>query len=556
MVKTGSLRLMGDSVQFCSPILLSLLIQHIEQPDTPQWRGVLLCLLLFVCLCLEAVIKLRYQNSMHQTGLMMKTAIVDYTYQKAIKIMSGTTAANIVNVLRIDCECFFLLNRQIHLIWSNPFVVSICIYLLYIQLKAAAFIGLIAVFLITLLNVSILFLMQTQVEISRDIKDHKLSLVNEVITSIKQIKFYLLESAFHHHLKDARLVEMKAYNVTQILVLVVHASLELSPTIIGVACISAYIFMYPEEGISAGQLFVSLSILNVLKVPLYSVSDVIRAVQESNISCKRLVRFLNIQEIDREVYMKISESDERDVIIENCSFKHYQNQLAPKSLAQKKIEKARHEHQTKITQKNALKVETYPTESKKIASSFNKQTPEDKVNSHDSSSIQAPKISVGSESTHDIEEPKTEKAESSNSKPKQFRLANINLHIKKGSLVAIIGSVESGKSALLSAIGGEMEIVPNTDEKGGIGTLSRRDVSWDLQQFVSLPNSVQRNILLLEPQKLHQANWERYRKILYACALFPDIPTLAEGQLERMISRTSDIPNTNRSRVGGGGTMG
>ena len=542
MVKTGTLRLMGDSVQFSSPILLSLLIQHIEQPDTPQWRGVLLCLLLFVCLCIEALIKLRYQNSMHQTGLMMKAAVVDYTYQKAIKIMSGTTAANIVNVLRIDCECFFLLNRQIHLVWSNPFVVSMCIYLLYVQLKSAAFIGLIAVFLITLLNVMVLYFMQHQVEKSRELKDHKLSLVNEVVTAIKQIKFYQLENAFHHNLKEARLMELKAYNRTQILVLIVHASLELSPTIIGVACISGYLFMFTGQGITAGQLFVSLSILNVLKVPLYSVSDVIRAVQESNISCKRLVRFLNVQEIDRDLYINYDDSDEFDVNIENCSFKHYKNQLAARNHLLEQREKARKQQIQKQQQQQQnmnAQNENSPSiqnnlknlldNSKNVNSSFelkplNKQTNGVKLAQNGSNS---PKTQQKTTEFKAVSEKENKNGCQPNFK-KQFQLDSISLKIKTGSLVAIIGSVESGKTALLSAIGGEMELVHN-EADGNLGSLKRKRVSWDLQHFVSLPNSVQRNIILFDQQNLWKADWVKYRKTLYACALFPDIPTLPDG---------------------------
>ncbi|CAG7726379.1 unnamed protein product, partial [Allacma fusca] len=37
-------------------------------------------------------------------------------------------------------------------------------------------------------------------------------------------------------------------------------------------------------------------------------------------------------------------------------------------------------------------------------------------------------------------------------------LQNINLNVKKGTLIAVVGNVGSGKSSLLSAILGDMEI--------------------------------------------------------------------------------------------------
>lgn len=36
-------------------------------------------------------------------------------------------------------------------------------------------------------------------------------------------------------------------------------------------------------------------------------------------------------------------------------------------------------------------------------------------------------------------------------------LRNINIHVKQGQLIAIVGTVGSGKSSLLSALLGEME---------------------------------------------------------------------------------------------------
>ena len=564
MLKTGCLRFLGDSIQFSSPILLSVLISHVQDPETPKWKGILICLLLTLCLTLESVIKLQYQNSMHQTGLLMKAAVTDYTYSRTLKSVASRVSSNIVNVLRIDCDCFTFLNRQIHLIWSNPFTVGICIYLLYVQLRAAAFVALGSVFLIIVINVCILLLIQKQMSISRQIKDEKLSLVNEVISSIKQIKFYLLEKAFHINISDTRQRELKAYNKTQVLLLVVHASLELSPALVGITSIAGYLQMYPDNGLTAQQLFVSLSVLNVLKVPLYSLSEVIPSIQESNLLCKRLAQFLNIEEIDRKDFA--FEDPYTDVLVQNCTFQYYGSKKVAakvnvKAPSRKEAPKAETSNQQKVNESTVDDAEHEAENSDQIVGETGPSEP----GTSDQSTSQKPEHPIPPETSNPgslnsetgpnlgTSNPGTSSPQLSNpissdpgpskmenqatgtlkteeTEPKlPFQLQNINLEIPAGRLVAVIGSVKSGKSSLLAAIAGELEIVSAGREEAK-GSLKRKPVSWDAQKQLFLPCSIQQNILLCD-REYEKVDWDRYKKVLYSCALFPDIPTLKDGKL-------------------------
>ena len=104
----------------------------------------------------------------------------------------------------------------------------------------------------------------------------------------------------------------------------------------------------------------------------------------------------------------------------------------------------------------------------------------------------------------------------------QIKNTRMYVHIKH-----IIGSVKSGKSSLLAAIAGELEIV-STGINDVRGSLKRKPVSWDTQKQLFLPCSIQQNILLCD-RDYEKVDWERYRKVLYSCALFPDIPTLKDG---------------------------
>ncbi|KAG8182125.1 hypothetical protein JTE90_002619 [Oedothorax gibbosus] len=96
-------------------------------------------------------------------------------------------------------------------------------------------------------------------------------------------------------------------------------------------------------------------------------------------------------------------------------------------------------------------------------------------------------------------------------------LNNINLHVPKGSLIAVIGTVGSGKSSLLSAILGEMYITDGTLDVEGT-------IAYVPQQPWILNRTLKQNILLF-----HHMDEQKYQTILELCCLRPDLEILPGG---------------------------
>uniref|UniRef100_A0A673GWW1 ABC-type glutathione-S-conjugate transporter n=1 Tax=Sinocyclocheilus rhinocerous TaxID=307959 RepID=A0A673GWW1_9TELE len=90
----------------------------------------------------------------------------------------------------------------------------------------------------------------------------------------------------------------------------------------------------------------------------------------------------------------------------------------------------------------------------------------------------------------------------------------INVKVQRGSLVAVVGHVGSGKSSLLSAMLGEME------KKSGHITVSG-SVAYVPQQAWIQNATLKDNILFGRERK---DSW--YQKVLEACALLPDLEIL------------------------------
>ncbi|KAK7093989.1 hypothetical protein V1264_007667 [Littorina saxatilis] len=116
-------------------------------------------------------------------------------------------------------------------------------------------------------------------------------------------------------------------------------------------------------------------------------------------------------------------------------------------------------------------------------------------------------------------------------------LHSINLDISDGELVAVVGSVGSGKSSLLSAILGEMERRQGTASVKG-------SVAYVPQQAWIQNDSVQNNILFGQ-----QSEDKRYQKVLDACALTPDLDVLPGGDQTEIGEKGINLSGGQKQRV-------
>ncbi|XP_029465938.1 canalicular multispecific organic anion transporter 1 [Rhinatrema bivittatum] len=116
-------------------------------------------------------------------------------------------------------------------------------------------------------------------------------------------------------------------------------------------------------------------------------------------------------------------------------------------------------------------------------------------------------------------------------------IRNINLDIKPGKLVAVVGAVGSGKSSLVSAVLGEMENV-----KGYINI--KGSVAYVPQQAWIQNDTLQANILFGS-----QLDEVRYQKVLESCALLPDLELLPGGDKTEIGEKGINLSGGQKQRV-------
>ncbi|XP_072229952.1 ATP-binding cassette sub-family C member 3 isoform X2 [Leuresthes tenuis] len=116
-------------------------------------------------------------------------------------------------------------------------------------------------------------------------------------------------------------------------------------------------------------------------------------------------------------------------------------------------------------------------------------------------------------------------------------LHNINVMVPQGSLLAVVGHVGCGKSSLISALLGEMEKVE--------GDVSIRGSVAFVPQQAWIQNATLRDNILFG----NAYNEQKYRCVLDACALTPDLEVLPGGDLTEIGEKGINLSGGQRQRV-------
>lgn len=117
-----------------------------------------------------------------------------------------------------------------------------------------------------------------------------------------------------------------------------------------------------------------------------------------------------------------------------------------------------------------------------------------------------------------------------------WRLADINLAVRPKTLTAIVGSVASGKSSLLSAILGEMKYNGGVVVRGTIAYVPQ--IAWILN------TTFRENICFgLEYEK------SKYDEVIEACCLIPDIEVLPACDMTEIGERGINLSGGQKQRV-------
>ncbi|WRT70588.1 uncharacterized protein IL334_007586 [Kwoniella shivajii] len=410
---------------------------------------------------------------------------------------SNADSGKVVNLMAGDTNRIGNTVSGGYYIYGAPFEIIVASIFLYNILGWSAFAGVVVLIIATPLNS---FASKRSVKITQELlkaRDKRIGVMNELIGAIQFIKFFAWIEQWKGRAAKARAEEMK--QMVRSLINGIGFSLiwSLAPIFVTLISFTCYIFVAKRE-LTVSVAFTAISLFSMLRMPLNVIPTFVVIILQSLVSVKRIEDFLAEDEVPDWV----------------CSLKRSSN---PREAAP-----------TKIGFENAT-----------LRWNTGKQS-EPKSSPSTTITVQPPSPQ-GSTSTTAIDSTEAEEA--------FFALSDLNVDFPIGKLSVITGPTGSGKTAILTALLGEMELLKghsylpkNTtqvNEKGLKNSIAYAAQTPWLQQ-----KSIKDNILFGE-----KFDEERYEMVLDACALNPDLDMLEDGDQTEIGAKGVSLSGGQKARV-------
>lgn len=413
---------------------------------------------------------------------------------------SGWGNGRVVNLMSVDTYRVDQASGMFHLIWTAPIgtLITLVVLLINLTYSALAGFGLLVIGLPALTKaVKILFRKRAAIN---KITDQRVSLTQEILQAVRFVKYFGWEMAFLERLGDIRKREIHAI---QVLLAIRNAINAVSMSLpIFASMLSFICYSLTDHGLNPANIFSSLALFNSLRMPLNLLPLVIGQVVDAWSSVKRIQEYLLCE--DQEETAIWDPDGENAVEMHNASFT-WERTVTQDAEHVKGPGKIQSKHQVKETRK---------------------------ARKHPGKDEKALEASGG---TSGDTTPETASTSSEAREP--FKLQDMDFTIGRNELVAVIGSVGSGKSSLLAAMAGDMR------KTGGEVILSA-DRAFCPQYAWIQNTSVKENILF---GKEMDCAW--YKSVIDACALQPDLDMLPNGDMTEIGERGITVSGGQKQRL-------
>ncbi|CAL1532286.1 unnamed protein product [Lymnaea stagnalis] len=454
---------------FLNPLLLEALMKHIQQRSTePAWKGYTIVLAMFfssfITTALNGNLWVRIQRLSKQTNMILKLAI----FNKSLTASNERkTTGELLSLLTEDCDKIVNAANNGHFIILTPIQVSLCLYMLYIQLGGATFVGMAIMLLLIPLNAWAGRKLKSLEQDRNSVKDVRVKIMNEVLGGIKVLKLYAWEKSFVDKVlavRDREITIIKRISFYHGYIDLIFRAIPFMVRIAGFG-----VFLILGGQLDPAKAFVVTSLFAILNGPFSMMSLVFQDFVQASVAIQRLNSFFSNIDITQHV----TETD-----INTCT-------------------------------SNNIDIIQHVTETNTCTSTMQSDL-----------AIQIKHGTFSYERSH-----------------KNSNLQNVNLTVRRGKFVAIIGMVGAGKSSILSAILGEMEKCDGTVSVHGSTALVSQD-AW-------IQNASMRDNILFGSE----FDGLKYNKVIEACALRDDLSILPGSDSTEIGERGVNLSGGQKQRV-------
>ena len=538
--------------------------------------GVLYLLVRF----LHYVFQRKTTQFLNDVGNKSSVELNNLIYDKLLKLSPSINikAGDIYNYIQSDSHKLSRLMSSCPNLISVPFLIIMYSYLLFKYMGLSFIMGFIVMIIFLLINYYYRKQFSKYLKLYLKKSDKRMGITTETFNNLKVIKLYGWDNFFLKKIQLARNEEIDALNERYYITTISQTLLWLAPIAMSVSSIGVY--QYIKSTFKVEDMFTCLAIFTSIQNPMRSLPTTFDIIMETITSMKRIEYFLKLPEIHNDKIIK----DDYDTINKGIaiqiidgsfkwgkvqSYQSYLNQnkdiLSKIQIEKEKFNKASGD--LNINKSNHLITNYIPLT--KIPSNYHslssKNINDSKLfleleNSFDENPIKYKDTTTGE--SYPKLSPKTNKIQRKlflfNKDNKniqlnasdislnkiindEFYLSNINLTVKKGEFICIIGEVGSGKSSLIQAILNNMIIIT---QNNNTKIIINGNISYVGQEAWIQNNTIQNNILFYRPY-----DPTKYQTILDLCELKQDLESFPGGDLTEIGEKGVNLSGGQKARI-------
>ncbi|KAK2859114.1 hypothetical protein Q5P01_003734 [Channa striata] len=537
---SSTFRYLADLLGFAGPLCISGIVKYLKvddevaTTDKEAYFGVhfmsstkllqntsVLAVLLFLALILQRTFLQASYYVTIETGINLRGALLAMIYNKILRLstsnmsMGEMTLGQINNLVAIETNQLMWFLFLCPNLWAMPVQIVMGVILLYYLLGWSALVGASVIVLLA----PIQYLMATKLaDTQKNTLEHstdRLKKTTEILKGIKLLKLYAWENIFCDSVEETRgkeLTSLKTFALYTSMSIFMNAA-------IPIAAVLATFVMHHfinKTVPSPSEAFAALALFHILVTPLFLFSTVVRFAVKALVSVQKLGEFLQSDEIGDDSWRNGDMSVSLETAKNHIGATKAINRKQPIRYQMDNYEQPR-------------RGQMRPTETEDVAVKVSNGF-----------------FTWGSNLS---------------------TLSDINIRIPTGQLTMIVGQVGCGKSSLLLAMLGEMQTIegrvcwsklPDCEMVNG-GNISwseteetdedtrsknRYSVAYAAQKSWLLNATVEENITFGSP-----FNKQRYKAVIDACSLQPDIDLLPFGDQTEIGERGINLSGGQRQRI-------
>ncbi|NXH19318.1 MRP1 protein, partial [Bucco capensis] len=245
-----------------------------------------------------------YQRNNMLTAVKVKTAVVGLIYKKTLTLANSArrnyTTGEIVNLMSADAQQLMELTVNINLLWSAPFQIIMAVVFLWEELGPSVLAGVALLLLAIPINVLIAAKVKRLKKKQVRYSDQRVKLLSEMLHGIKVLKLYAWEPAYQRKVMSIRESEVDVLKSSGYLTTYSMLTLTCIPFMVSLVTFGVFFYLDKENVLTATKVFTSISLFNVLRLPLFDLPTVISAIAQTKVSLSRLEDFLCAEDLNPE----------------------------------------------------------------------------------------------------------------------------------------------------------------------------------------------------------------------------------------------------------------